>query len=124
MDKNTLIGFSLMAVVLAGMAWINQPSPEQTAARQRYQDSIKQIELTDQINNAVDARNTDQGTDNSIQKMLDTIPSDSLKVKELTKLFGSFGKAALGTDTITNLENEVLKLSVSNKGGRIRTAQL
>ena len=124
MDKNTLIGFSLMAVVLAAMAWINQPTPEQTVARQRYQDSIKQIELTEQINNAVDARNAEKSTDNSIQQMLDTISSDSLKAKELTRLFGSFGKAALGTDTITDLENEVLKLSVSNKGGRIRTAQL
>ncbi|MDD3160711.1 MAG: membrane protein insertase YidC [Bacteroidales bacterium] len=124
MDKNTLIGFSLMAVVLAAMAWINQPTPEQTAARQRYQDSIKQIELAEQINNAVDARNVDQKTDNSIQHMLDTISSDSLKAKELTKLFGAFGKAAIGTDTIANMENEVLKLSVSTKGGRIRTAQL
>ncbi|MDD4822104.1 MAG: membrane protein insertase YidC [Bacteroidales bacterium] len=124
MDKNTLIGFSLLAVVLAAMAWINQPTPEQIAARQRYQDSIKQTELTEQINNAVDARNIDKSTNSSIQQMLDTISSDSLKAKELTRLFGAFGKAAIGTDTITNLENEVLKLSVSTKGGRIRTAQL
>ena len=44
MDRNTIIGFLLMALVLFGYTWYMQPSPEQKAAMQRYQDSLLQVE--------------------------------------------------------------------------------
>ena len=46
MDRNTIIGFLLMALVLFGYTWYMQPSPEQKAAMQRYQDSLLQVENT------------------------------------------------------------------------------
>ena len=45
MDKNTIIGFILIGIVLFGFSWWNRPTPEQLEAQQRYQDSIAQIEL-------------------------------------------------------------------------------
>ena len=38
MDKNTIIGFVLIAVVLIGFSWYSQPSAEQLEA-QRKEDS-------------------------------------------------------------------------------------
>ena len=42
MDKNTIIGFVLIAVVLIGFSWYNQPSAEQIEA-QRKEDSIAAV---------------------------------------------------------------------------------
>lgn len=48
MDKNTLIGFLLIGIVLFAFSWFNKPTPEQLEAQRRYQDSIAQIELAKQ----------------------------------------------------------------------------
>ena len=40
MDKNTLIGFLLIGIVLFAFSWFNKPTPEQLEAQRRYQDSI------------------------------------------------------------------------------------
>ena len=44
MDKNTIIGFLLIGVVLIVFTWLNQPTPEQIEAQRRMQDSIARIE--------------------------------------------------------------------------------
>ena len=43
MDKNTIIGFLLIGVVLIVFTWLNQPTPEQIEAQRRMQDSIARI---------------------------------------------------------------------------------
>ncbi len=43
MNRDTLIGFVLIGIVLIGFAWWNQPSQEQIEAYQRQQDSIEQV---------------------------------------------------------------------------------
>ena len=48
MDKNTIIGFVLIGIVLFGFSWLNRPTPEQIEAQRRYQDSIAQIEQAKQ----------------------------------------------------------------------------
>ena len=40
MDKNTWIGFLLIAAIIVGFNIINRPSEEEIAERQRIQDSI------------------------------------------------------------------------------------
>ena len=44
MNKDTLIGFVLIAVVLIGFSWWNQPSQEEIEAYQHQQDSIAAVE--------------------------------------------------------------------------------
>ena len=43
MNRDTIIGFSLIALVLIGFSWYNQPSAEQIEAA-RKQDSIAQVQ--------------------------------------------------------------------------------
>ncbi|MCF0160389.1 MAG: hypothetical protein HUJ99_06325, partial [Bacteroidaceae bacterium] len=47
MDKNSLIGFALMGVVLVAFSYYNQPSQEEIRERQR-QDSIARVNLEKQ----------------------------------------------------------------------------
>ena len=51
MNKNTIIGFILIAVVLIGFSWYNSPSQEQIEAA-RQQDSIANA-LQDKAKKAV-----------------------------------------------------------------------
>ena len=44
MDKNTIIGFLLIGVVLIVFTWLNKPTPEQLEAQRRMQDSIARVE--------------------------------------------------------------------------------
>ena len=58
MDKNTWIGFLLIAVIIVGFSFIGRPSKEELAERQRIQDSIALAQqqeremqfISDQIN--------------------------------------------------------------------------
>jgi len=48
MDKNTWIGFLLIAAIIVGFTMLNRPSKEELAERQRVHDSIalaQQLEM-------------------------------------------------------------------------------
>ena len=45
MDKNTIIGFLLIGVVIFAFSWINRPTPEQLEAQRKYNDSIQAVEV-------------------------------------------------------------------------------
>ena len=44
MDKNTITGLVLIAILLVGFSILSRPSKEQLAAQQRYYDSIAQVQ--------------------------------------------------------------------------------
>jgi YidC/Oxa1 family membrane protein insertase len=44
MDKNTWIGFALIAAIIVGFSFLNRPSKEELAERKRVQDSIALVQ--------------------------------------------------------------------------------
>ena len=68
MDKNTWIGFLLIAAIIVGFSFINRPSKEELAERQRVQDSIAMVRLQEaeaqllsqQIAQELESKNTDK----------------------------------------------------------------
>ncbi len=74
MDKNTLIGFLLIGIVLFAFSWFNKPTPEQLEAQRRYQDSIAQIELAKQAElQREDSKST---ADNSFAGFCERCPAE------------------------------------------------
>jgi len=116
MDKNTVLGFVLIGVILFAFSWLNQPSKEQLEAK-RYTDSIAQI---DQVK--TEAALLKNKKAKSVQASAN-INSDSTKV-DLTSQFGAFAMAAVGTEKIETLENELFEVKFSNKGGRVYSVRL
>lgn len=118
MDKNTLIGFLLIGIVLLAFSWLNRPTPEQAEAQRRYQDSIAkveyaaQVELQKQENKSLTAEQAVAG-----------LP-DSLRIARLQESYGVFADAMVGKDDYTVLENDLVELRLSNKGGRVAYARL
>lgn len=119
MDRNTLFGFLLIGIVLIWFSWFNRPTPEQLDAAKRYNDSIAAVEAARQDIAESDA----EQTQNSIEN-LDAIQSDSARQAALVNKFGAFAPVVEGTESFTTLENDLIKLTLSNKGGQISQAVL
>ena len=115
MDKNTIIGFILIGIVLFGFSWWNRPTPEQLEAQQRYQDSIAQIELAKQAE-------LEKEKANPVESMA-SLP-DSVLQARLQNNFGSFASKMTGSEEIVTLENEKVLVKLSSKGGRVLSAVL
>ena len=115
MDKNTIIGFVLIGIVLFGFSWLNRPTPEQIEAQRRYQDSIAQIEMAKQ------AEQEKQQADPMAS--FNDLP-DSVKQDRLSSSFGSFATAMTGKEEFVTLENEKVSVKLSSKGGRVVSATL
>ena len=116
MDKNTLIGFLLIGVVLFAFSWFNRPSPEQIEAQRRMQDSIANVEYARQLERQVAQQTGDKATSTDLFKEGEP---DSVRAARLQNVYGPFASAMNGTEDFTVLENELVELKISNKGGRV-----
>ncbi|MCR5365927.1 MAG: membrane protein insertase YidC [Prevotella sp.] len=111
MNRDTIIGFVLIAAVLIGFSWWNQPSAEQIEAA-RLQDSLQavaQAEMAKKEAAALAAKQ--QGTAG------DSVGSGS--AADTTALFYA---AMNGTSEKIVLKNGKLELTLDTKGGVIRKA--
>ena len=107
MNRDTIIGFVLIAVVLIGFSWWNQPSAEQVEAA-RKQDSIAAIQK-DSAQKAVQQAAAQKAVaDSSVTVQADT-----------TALFY---QALQGTAKKVVLKNGKLTLTLNTKGGTIEKA--
>ncbi|QNJ98321.1 membrane protein insertase YidC [Constantimarinum furrinae] len=120
-DINSLIGFVLIGGILVWMLYLQSPTPEEIEA-----EKAKQEQLTEE--NSPAQKDTTTTLDDGISEMTaETTPGDSLAFEKLKTTLGSFaysGTLSSATDATTTLENDVLLLKISNKGGYITEAML
>ncbi len=121
MDKNTLWGFILITAILIGFSFFNRPSKEQLAAQQRYRDSIAYAE---QLKAEADALAREAQALYEAQQAAAEAADAALVAKRLQDMYGTFAPAAAGEEQFTVLENDLVRLLISNKGGRICQAEL
>ncbi|MDD3063099.1 MAG: membrane protein insertase YidC [Massilibacteroides sp.] len=117
MDKNTIIGFVLIGILLFAFSWFNQPSPEQIEAQRRYNDSIAKIEQ-------LKLQEEQKSTSTSDLQVEEEILPDSIKLARREQAFGGFASATTGVDEQIKLENELLEVRFSTKGGYLSYARL
>jgi YidC/Oxa1 family membrane protein insertase len=124
-DLNTIIGFLLIGGILLFMLWQNQPTPEELEAQKLAKEKSEQLEddkKTSEVKNQEDIT-----LENASNQIGFNKPSDSIGIAELQNILGSFaysGTLPSAKKATTIIENEVLKLTVSNKGGYIVEAEL
>ena len=106
MDKNTIIGFVLIALVLIGFSWYNQPSEEQLEA-QRKEDSIAAV--------IKDNAAKKQQAEAAARKA----QAEAAAKGDSTALFFS---ALNGENQPVVLKNDKVELTFSSKGGTISKA--
>ena len=113
MDKNSIWGLVIIGAILIGYTYLTKPSAEE----------IKAIQTRDSIARVEQARDQQLETENLTVKK--AIEAERQKDPiHLQKTFGVFSSAATATEEFITLENKLVKIKVSNKGGRIYSVQL
>jgi len=120
MDRNTIIGLSLIFVLILLWQQVMSPSAEQIEAQKRMQDSIAQVEAR-QLQDSLAKLTT---KDTIVAQTPAAVVGDSAKTAQTSALFGPFAGAAAGEEKTIVLENEVMKVAFSSKGGRIQEIEL
>ncbi|WP_053977466.1 membrane protein insertase YidC [Mangrovimonas xylaniphaga] len=118
-DVNSIIGFVLIFGILLYMLWTNQPSPEEVAEQEKAKQ--EQVEAEQKAKAKEDAFVT-SAEDFSNTGALDSVALQQLKVK-----LGAFAYASSlpsAKDEFTLIENGVLALKFSNKGGYLSEVKL
>jgi YidC/Oxa1 family membrane protein insertase len=129
MDKRSLIGLGLIAVILIGWLTLNGPSKEQIARNKQIKDSVelatkeqevkeKEKQLAAKKTAAVAAL-----TDTAVAAG-NAISQDSINKLVATTQYKDFSISATGKEEVFTLENEHIKVYVSNKGGKINKVEL
>ena len=106
MNRDTIIGFVLIALVLIGFSWWNQPSAEEIEAA-RTQDSLAAV-MKDK------AEKAQKETQKAVKQAL-----DSAALNDTTALFH---QALSGTDQQIVLKNQKLELTFNTHGGTVSKA--
>ena len=106
MDRNTVIGFSLIFLILMGYYWYTAPTPEQQAQMRKTQDSLAKIEALVQQKSETQAA--------AAQK------KDSTQADSVVTDHSAFAQNSVG-QTIKNIviANKHLSVSINTLGGAV-----
>jgi len=120
-DINSIIGFVLIFAILLFMLWQNQPTPEELEAQEKAKQ--EQIEVEKK------AKESKLNEDFVVtpQEVIVDSATDSINVQALTNKYGAFAYSAtlpFAKDEFTTVENGVLDLKFSNKGGYLAEVKL
>ncbi|WP_324025814.1 membrane protein insertase YidC [Maribacter sp. BPC-D8] len=111
-DVQSIIGFVLIFGILIFMFYQNQPTPEELEAEKAKQEQVEAAKASE---------------DSEIETVINDVPQldlqDSTAVANYQGKLGAFGFTKPSND-ITTLENDVLLLKISNKGGQIVEAKM
>lgn len=120
MDKvklNNAIGFGLIFLILMVWMQLNKPSKEKIEAEKRQKGSIELAQKKSV--NKVEAFAQKDTAQNSSANLSDTALS-----QKLVQTLGSFAPSGVGVKQEITLENNLMKVSLSSKGGYVTKVEL
>jgi YidC/Oxa1 family membrane protein insertase len=115
-DKNSIIGFALIFLIVMWMMYNSQQ------AAQKEQIEKAKIAKQDSINKIKEVK-----TKQLVATVKDTTVADTVKLQKLQSSLGSFAYSATlpsAKEGFTTIENNLVKLTIANKGGYISEAIL
>ncbi|MBB3185850.1 membrane protein insertase YidC [Microbacter margulisiae] len=110
MDRNTILGFVFIVLILIGFSWFNRPSESEIAREKHINDSIAALQATNKQLTVSDSLKASQP---------DSLQLSVTDTAQINSKYGPFAPSAIGKEHLDTIENKVIKLIVSNKGGRI-----
>jgi YidC/Oxa1 family membrane protein insertase len=117
MDKNSIFGIIIIAAILIIWGVVQSPNKKELEARKARLDSIARIQ---QVQTPADTSKTARplGTGNTVA------PAVQDNTQQLQDSLGEFASAVNGKNEFYTIENDLIKLIVSTKGGRPYSVQL
>ncbi len=109
-DKNTVIGFVLLGILFFLYFWYsNKQQSAILEIKKKQEDSLARA-------NAAKRPIVDSAT-----MQLDSLKRDSVSRAAMA---GDFTTAAIGTESLITVENNLMKIVFTNKGGQVKSVQL
>ncbi len=121
MDKNTWIGFLLIAAIIVGFTMLNRPSKEELAARQHVQDSLRLVQIAEQ--EAQRLSDSLQFVAGQTATEAETVSAEQQQ-ERMQAAYGTFAAAAQGEEQFVTLQNDKVRLTLSTRGGVVKHAEL
>ncbi len=119
MDRNSIIGIILIAVILIGYSILTKPQREEMAEQRRIADSIRMAQEEAAADSALaqpEAVEESPGIEEGSISQQTTI--------DTAQDIGVFSKQAKGENTFYTLENDKLILTISRRGGKPYSVEL
>ena len=122
MDKNTVIGIALIILIFIGGTYLTKPSEKQLAAAKHQKDSIELVRIQEQkkIESEKKLEETQAALSASVNN--DSLISDQNLARK--EKFGAFAESSVGKEKFYTIENNLIKVTFANKGGRIYSVEL
>lgn len=116
MDRNSIIGISLIAAILIGFWWLQAPSEADKARILARRDSIYNAQLQQEAERKLAI------IQDSIQRAQN--PDTTSQVQQLQDKYGVLAAAAQGEAEFVVLENKWMKVNITTQGGRVYSVEL
>ncbi|MFC0878779.1 membrane protein insertase YidC [Saccharicrinis sp. FJH2] len=118
MDRNNLIGFSLIGLILVAFYFYNKPSQEELDRIQHQRDSIAHVQQEQQrLNSAAESAIYPVQNDS-------TVSDNESTTANTAELYGDFASVMTGDEEFITLENKYLDIKLSTLGGRVYSVVL
>ena len=117
MNKNNIAGFALIGLIIIGFTWYNGRNVEQQRKLQLQRDSVAMVEQARLF--------AEQRRQDSIAAQAAPVTTPQEQKSAAVETMGdSLANATDGEEIFHTLENELIKLTFSNKGGRVYSAEI
>jgi YidC/Oxa1 family membrane protein insertase len=132
-NKETIIGWVLIAVLFVGFFFYQSKHVEEERKKKREEQATQQLDSLNKAKTvtASTVSKTDTGTiaavgtgtasDTNRTIIADKLTADTAAAQSK---FGVFGNDATGEEQTYTIENDLLKIAISNKGGQIKSVEL
>lgn len=126
MDRNSIIGVVLIALLIGSYTYFTQPSQEELKAAKQKRDSIEALTAAQAIQTPAAIASPEQpdSLQNDSLAILAASGNDSAAAELKKQQWGDFATASEGTESIYTIENDLLKVRISSLGGKIKSAEL
>lgn len=120
MDKNSWIGLLMIVAILFGWSYFTKPSEEEIAKQNYTRDSLELVrhKLALQTSLQEQEYSREQTIESVEQK------SDEVASQEAVNFYGEFADFSMGEREFFTLENNLIRVTFSNLGGRIYSVEL
>lgn len=123
MDRNTIIGLVLIFAIFIGFTLLNTPSKEELERQQWVRDSIQMVREQEERARAQAMPEAEKVPDQALP-VDEKSPATAVDDPELRDRLGVFAGAAVGQAKEYVIENDLIKVRLSNIGGKILNVEL
>jgi YidC/Oxa1 family membrane protein insertase len=127
MTRDNFIGLLLIAAILIGYSIYMAPSEEDRIQAMERRDSIANLQRMAREAELARTQETENLITNDLSVDLSDIDpgtADTMLLEQIKDRLGAFSASGIGEEQTINLENEVLQLKISTKGGHVQSAIL